>query len=74
MKLGIKDIHHKRILGRPLRGGRGLKQEEVKAGIIRARRPLRGGRGLKPVTDYGDVYLGESPPAWGAWIETCCFC
>ena len=58
-------------MGRPPRGGRGLKHrihQLQRTGL--ACRPPRGGRGLKPQHRVRRGSAPASPSARGAWIET----
>ena len=58
-----------KILGRPPRGGRGLKSVCLINCVKEVSRPPRGGRGLKCFGSLYRVELPESPPSRGAWIE-----
>ena len=58
------------VLGRPPRGGRGLKLGQPSHLTMLFGRPPRGGRGLKHDHLEKLSEMHKSPPTRGAWIET----
>ena len=65
-----QELAKKDIMGRPPRGGRGLKHQSYVAVACRRSRPPRGGRGLKHGLRALRALEHPSPPTRGAWIET----